>query len=76
MGSEMCIRDRWFGLAHGSILPQEQAGTFNGSTDIGLAYPEEGPHVSPQIEAYLSQSVRRRSWFGGGSIPVVEGTFG
>ena len=65
----------WFGLAHGSILPQELTGTFNGPT-LGLSYPEEGPHVSPEIEAAIARSEQRRTWFGGGQKAPVEGTFG
>lgn len=67
--------ETWFALAHGSVLPQEQTGTFDGSTELGLTYPEEGPHVSPQIESALYESTLQKTFFGGGTKPA-EGTFG
>lgn len=65
----------WFGRAHGSIKPQEVTGTFDGSEEIGLTYPEEGPHVSPEIEEALFQSTLRKTFHAGGTEPP-EGTFG
>lgn len=59
----------WFGLPFGSIVPRLVAPS-------ALSYPEEGPHVSPEIEEALRLSAQRRTWFGGGQKAPVEGTFG
>lgn len=64
---------RKWGSGYGSILPEGVTGTFNGAP-IGLTIPEER-HVTPQVEAYLAESVRRRLWLGGGQ-PRPSGTFG
>jgi len=71
----------WFALAHGSVLPTELSGTFDGSAGAGLYLDSqllspEKRHVTPQIEAALAQSAHRRTWFGGGQTPPVQGTFG
>jgi len=70
----------WSGLAHGSVQPSQLTGTFDGSVGAGLYLDSqllspEKRHVTPQIEAALAQSVQRRAWFGGGTVPV-QGTFG
>lgn len=70
----------WRGT-YGSILQPQVSGTFNGSESAGLYVNSQllnpqSIHVTPQIESALAWSTQRRKWFGGGSIPVVEGTFG
>jgi len=70
----------WRG-SYGSVLQGQVTGTFNGSVGAGLYLDSqmlspEKTHVTPQIEAALAQSAHRRTWFGGGQTPPVQGTFG
>lgn len=70
----------WRGT-YGSVLQREVTGTFDGSEPAGLyqnsqLLSPEKLHVTPQIEAALAESTRRKTWFGGGQVPMVEGTFG